>query len=234
MRRGQRLDVTRLGEQGVDAVGGDVAVAVDAAGDDRRAGRHRLDQHDTERLAVQGRGAEHRRPPQAGELLGVADPPEPRDALVVGRARRAAGGPSGPSLAIHSRVVAGSDRNASSSTARPLRSSWRPQKKIVGLTVGVGGGRRDAVDLHAVEQDVVVPGAQEPLDELQGVLGHHHLAVDAPGEPAQRTGRGSGSSGCARRRGTCRRSVPGASAPTSSTAPARTARARGARRTARR
>ncbi len=41
-------------------------------------------------------------------------------------------GPSGPSLAIHSWTSSGSVVNASSSTARPLRSSWRPQKKIVG------------------------------------------------------------------------------------------------------
>ena len=53
-------------EQRVDAVGGHVAVAVDAAGDDRRAGRHRLDQHDAERLAVQRRRAEHRRPRAGG------------------------------------------------------------------------------------------------------------------------------------------------------------------------
>ena len=49
---------------------------------------------------------------------------------------------SGPSLAIHSRASGRSDWNASSSTARPLRCSWRPQKKIVGCAVGVGAVER--------------------------------------------------------------------------------------------
>ena len=186
-RRGQRVDVAGLGEQGVDTVGGHVAVAVDAAGDDRRAGGHRLDQHDPEGLAVQRRGAEHRRPAEAGELLGVADPPEPGDPLVVAvlgaqaRTVRSVAGDPQPR-----RRREGAERLEQHGQTLALLVAATEEDRRAGRRCR--RGRRDAVDLDAVEEDVVLTGAQEPLDELQGVLGHHDLAFEPPGEPAQRTG----------------------------------------------
>ena len=67
-RGSQGADVAGFDEHRVDTVGGHVAVAVDAARHDGTP-VDRLDQHDAERLAVQRRRAEHRRPTQAGELL---------------------------------------------------------------------------------------------------------------------------------------------------------------------
>ena len=61
--------------EGIDAVDGDVAVAGEVARDDGRAGGHRLEQHDAERLAPQRRRAEHVGAPQPGGLLGVVSRP---------------------------------------------------------------------------------------------------------------------------------------------------------------
>ena len=79
----QGADVTGRHQQRVHIVGRHVAVPVERARDHRGPRRHRLDQHDTERLAVQRRRTEHRRAAQAGELVGVGDPSEPFDPVVV-------------------------------------------------------------------------------------------------------------------------------------------------------
>ena len=84
----QARGVAARDEQPVAAVRDDVAVARDVRGDDRRAGRERLREHHPERLAAQRRGAQHVGGLQRGALLGVADPPERRDALGVEQHRR--------------------------------------------------------------------------------------------------------------------------------------------------
>ena len=130
---GQRDGVAGLDEQRVDAVGGDVAVAVERAGDHRRARRHRLDQHDAERLAVQRRCAERPTPPRRRANFSALVDRDP--------ATRSA---ASPPYSIRSRSVSARRRRPSTTRRRragaspgaappsPLRSSWRPRKKIAG------------------------------------------------------------------------------------------------------
>ena len=153
---GQRVGVAGLDEQGVDAVGGDVAVAVEAAGDDRRAGRHRLDQHDAERLAVQRRRAEHVGAPQAGELLGVADPPEPRDARVVGVLRPQPRG-VGPVAGDPQRDVgAAALRTPRAARRGPCAPRGGRRRRSSGCSSASAASTAIVVDLDAVEEDVVL------------------------------------------------------------------------------
>ena len=66
-------------QQRFDVVARHRAVPVDVGGDDRRAGRHCLEQHHPERLAVDRREAGDGRPAQPAGLLLLADSPEPVD-----------------------------------------------------------------------------------------------------------------------------------------------------------
>ena len=82
-RVGERCRIARLDEERIDAVGRHVPVPVERTGHDRRARRHRLDQHHPERFAVQRRRTEHVRRSQPGELLVVGDPTEPLESGVA-------------------------------------------------------------------------------------------------------------------------------------------------------
>ena len=80
---------------------------------------------------------------------------------------------------------------ASSSTSRPLRSSWRPTKKIVGPSVGQGVGLREALDLDAVEHQLVVAAERAAAAAVRPPTPRTHAeAVGQPREPpAERSGR---------------------------------------------
>ena len=78
---------------------------------------------------------------------------------------------SGPSPATQQRTSAGSSAIASSSTSRPLRGSWRPQKKIVGPGAAAGPAAAEALDLDAVEQHLV-RAAEVALGQRTGVGRH--------------------------------------------------------------
>ena len=220
-------------QQGVDAGRGHVAVAGEVGRHDRRAGGHRLEQHDAEGLAAERRRAEHRRAPQAGRPSRLGDASEPLDPRIAGVAWPAAS----PCRARRSRPTAGrrpgARCRASSSTSRPLRGSWRPQKKIVGPSRLARLAAPVAVDLDAVEQHLV-GAAHVALGQRRGVGRHGAAQVEVPGQPAHERAAATGSPRCRRRRGTCRRWAPGARSPRSSSARARSARGGGGRRTPRR
>ena len=112
--------------------------------------------------------------------------PEPLDPGIAGDRAPAAR----RSRARRRRPTAGRRRAASamasSSTARPLRGSWRPRKKIVGP---VGRPRRrlgEAVDLDAVEQRVVGAAEVRRWASVRGVVGHRAAQVEPAGQPAHR------------------------------------------------
>jgi hypothetical protein len=73
------LGFARLHEQGLPVAADDALVAVDVRRHDRRACRHRLEQHDAERLAAGRRGDVHVRGPEELGLLVVADPAQELD-----------------------------------------------------------------------------------------------------------------------------------------------------------
>ena len=124
-------------QPGVDAVGGDVAVAVDVGGHDRRAGGHRLEQHDAEGLTPQRRRAE-----DVGAAPCGAASRRRRPARATRCGGRGARGRSvvgvGPVAGDPEPDSAGSRSTAPRRTSRPLRGSWRPTKKTVGPSVGHG------------------------------------------------------------------------------------------------
>ncbi len=80
----ERVDISGRHEDRIDPIGRHVPVAVECAGDDRRACRHRFDQHDTERLAVQRRRTEHRCPAHPSQLVGFGDPAKPFESCISG------------------------------------------------------------------------------------------------------------------------------------------------------
>ena len=165
---------------------GHVAVAGQVAGHDRRAGGHRLEQHDAERLAAERRRAEHVGAAQPGDLLVVADAPEPLDAGVAGVLGLEPAGVG---------AVAGDPAAGSSGAATPSPRAARRGP------CGARGGRRrrssgrrasagrpgEAVDLDAVEQQLVV-AAEVALGQVAGVVGHRAAHVDA----ARRSHRSAG------------------------------------------
>ena len=139
-------------EHGLAVAAGDVAVAGEVGRDDRRPRRHRLEQHDAERLALDRREARDRRAAEAPRLLGLGDPPEPLDAGDA--ARRASASVSGPSPATQSSASRSSTANASSSTPRPLRGSWRPTNRMPAAVAGHGSALGERLDVDAVRQDL--------------------------------------------------------------------------------
>ena len=152
------VGIAGLDEQGVDAVGGDVAVAVEARW--RRRSSRRPSPRSARRRRTR-RAATGRRTPRRRAAGRTSRRRRSVRATRSGRRRRSAArkaGPSGPSLAIHSRASAGSLANASSSTASPLRSSWRPQKKIVG-PVACTGGAAAIVAMSTPLNSIRIPSA---------------------------------------------------------------------------
>ena len=102
-----------------------------------RPGRHGLEQHHAERLAVERREARDGGAAQAGLLLLLRDPPEPLDPRHPPAPQRVAG--CGPSPMTHRSASRSRPANASSSTSRPFRRSCRPTKRIAGAADGVTG-----------------------------------------------------------------------------------------------
>ena len=77
-------------------IGGDIAISIDVTCDHRRATRHALEQHDSERLAAQGRSTEHLGLPEKPPLHLLAHATVPAETIRIGvlRRRRALSGPS--------------------------------------------------------------------------------------------------------------------------------------------
>ena len=177
---GQRRGVVRLDEQGVDSVGGDVAVAVEGTGDDRRLGRHRLDQHDAERLPMQRRRAEHGGAAQPAELLRVVDPSEPGDPGVAGEAS-AEGCPVGTVAPDPQPGVGGQLGERLEEHGEPLAllvTAAEEDRRTGRLHRRRGGDGRD-VDAVEEHPDPVCVLREVRGDELLGVLGDDDLDVDA-------------------------------------------------------
>ncbi len=182
-RVGERRGIAGRHHQAVDTRPGDPQVAGELGGDDRRVGRHRLEQHDPERLAAQRRGAEHRGTLQAGDLLVVGDAPEPLDPAIAGELVLQSLGLGAVGGHPAARRRRGARPAPASRTSRPLRSSWRPQKKIVGPSLFSGSAAAIGLELDAVEHHRVV-AAQVAVGELLRVGGHHAAHLDAAGQPA--------------------------------------------------
>ena len=98
-RRARRL--AGLDQQRVDVVGRHVAVPVERARDHRRSGGHRLDQHDTERLAAAAMAHRTRRQPRSrANFSSSVIRPSHTNRSSTGR-RAVSSAVSGPSLPIH-------------------------------------------------------------------------------------------------------------------------------------
>ncbi len=211
-RYAQGIDVTRRDEHRIDPVGGDVAVAVEGARDDGGARRHRLDQHDPERFSVQRRGAEHGGAPHPGHLVGVGDAAEPVEAIVTAEFDPEPIRVRSGRLRSSTRRRSSVRRRARSSTSSPLRSSWRPRKKIAGRSCRRGGVDLISVVFDAIEQHLVV-AAEVSLHQGQRVLRDDDLVIDAVQQAPQHRSESPIASTTDRRRGMCRPSAPCAASP---------------------
>ena len=180
---GEGTRITGLDQERVDAVGRDVAVAVETAGDDGGAGGHRLDQHHAEGLAVERRGAEHRGATEPSELLGVVDAAEPRDPVVFGvagpqcRSVRPVAGDPQPGVARQSAERLHEHGEALAFLVAPAEEDRRP----AGRDRPCAG---DRCDVDAVEEHPVV-APEVRLHEREGVLGDDDLDVDVADRPGQ-------------------------------------------------
>ncbi len=173
-RLGQLLRLVRRDEQPFAAATDDALVAMDVRGDDRRAGGHRLEEDDPERLAAgRGRREDVGRPEQL-DLFGVGHASEELDALqATGRdvpARLAFLRPRADDE--QPVLVAGpaQDPVRLEEVEETLARLVAPDEQDVGrpvLPAREGDGTRVARRVDAVGDDLVVAG-EEAVDEMAG------------------------------------------------------------------
>ena len=235
-RRRQRRRVAGLDEQRVDTVGGDVAVAVERAGDHRacrppspRSGRRRT----TRRAATARRrptppaGGPTSRPRRCGPATRSARRRRARSAAGRCRARRRR-----PSTTRRGRAAA----SPGAAPPAPCAPRGGRGRRSPGARRGSGAGGPDRSRLDAVEQhgELVVLAAEVALHERERVLRHDDPLVEPVEQPSQHrrqqaiAGRAPGGVERADRRGDVERDGRHRRA----RAPA--ARGRGSRRTPRR
>ena len=235
---GQCVGIAGRDQQGVDA-GHGPRCGSRAGRWPRRASRRPSPRAARRRTTRRGRrGAEHVGRPEPGRLLVVVDAaPAIRSAghpPVIDRQRLGLG----PSPATHSRTSAGhagarrraAPRGPCAARAGRRRGSWA---RAVARPVRPRLGRREPVDLDAVEQHRVLAADGAAGRSARASSDTAHAGVEAAGQPAQHRAEHPVRRRCGRRRGRCRRAAPAWTAAPSATGPAPAARGRGRRRTAR-
>ena len=138
----------------VDVGPGHVAVAGQVGGHDRRPGRHRLEQHDAERLAPRATARRTRRPPRSRAIFSSSlRRPEPLDPRVAGelrlqrgRCRARRGRPSSARRPGSSPARRAAPRGPCGARGGRRRRSSGPVASAMGRTLAV------ALDLDAVEE----------------------------------------------------------------------------------
>ena len=153
-RGGERLRIAGCEQRGVFAIAGCDAVGIKITGHDGGAGRHALQQHDTEALAAERGDAEHVGSPKASSLFTVVDGAEPMDAIVVGEPLLQLGGlralPTDPQLHVGGQMLHRLKENA-----KPFAFLVPGQEEDRWAVGGGWFGREDALDLNAVGKDVL-------------------------------------------------------------------------------